>query len=226
MHIVVVGAGDTGSPLVEMAIADGHDVVVIEKDEQKAEEIGTEFDCLVINDDAARKATLETAEADYADAVIVTTDDDSVNVMVCLLAKELGVPMIVSVVHNPAHMNLYDQIGVNTVENPQQLIAEYFYRGVKHPSLANWVRVGDSGEAFEIGVAENAPIAGHLIEDAARSGFLNDDVLIVAIRRHDMDSPIVPDGDTQILPNDLVTIYAKDTGVDAVATVFEGESEY
>lgn len=222
MRIIVVGAGATGTPLVEMAIADGHNVVVVEKDPQKAEEIATEFDCLVINDDAASKATLEEAAAEQADAVIVTTDDDSVNVMVCLLAQEFGVPRIVSVVHNRTHLGLYEQIGVNTVKNPQQLIAEYFYRSVEHPSLTNWVSIGDHGEVFEIEVAENAPIAGQSIKEAADSGLITESILIIAIRRHETESPVVPDGSTQILPDDRVTVYARNAVVDDATAVFEG----
>ncbi len=118
MYIVIVGAGDIGTPLIEIATAGGNEVVVIERDEARAE-AATEYDCLVLNDDATVKNTLEDAGAERADALISTTDQDATNIMVCLLAQELDVPDIVSVVHDPEHRNVFRQIGVNGMENPQ-----------------------------------------------------------------------------------------------------------
>ncbi|ERG91808.1 MAG: K+ transport system, NAD-binding component, partial [Haloquadratum walsbyi J07HQW1] len=87
MYLVVVGAGDIGTPLIEIATRGGNEVVVIEHDDERAEHAATDHDCLVINDDATVKDTLVDAGADRADALISTTDQDAVNIMVCLLAK-------------------------------------------------------------------------------------------------------------------------------------------
>ena len=106
MYIVIVGAGDIGTPLIEIATAGGNEVVVIERDEARAEEAATKYDCLVLNDDATLKDTLEDAGADRADALISSTEQDATNIMVCLLAQELDVPNVVSVVHDPEHLNV------------------------------------------------------------------------------------------------------------------------
>jgi len=95
MYIVIVGAGDIGSPLLEIATAGGNEVVVIERDKERAERASRQYDCLVIHDDATSKDTLEDAGVDRADALISTTDQDATNIMVCLLAQELEVPDIV-----------------------------------------------------------------------------------------------------------------------------------
>ncbi|WP_148417045.1 TrkA family potassium uptake protein, partial [Haloferax sp. KTX1] len=107
MYIITVGAGDIGTPLIEIATGTGNEVVVIERDAARADEVASEFDCMVLNADATVKETLEDAGADRADAIITTTDQDATNVMVSLLAQELDIPAIVSVVHNPEHMNLF-----------------------------------------------------------------------------------------------------------------------
>ena len=156
MYIIIVGAGDIGTPLIDIATRSGNEVVVIERDEQKAEVVATGHDCLVITADATVKETLEDAGADRADTIISTTDQDATKIMVCLLAQELDIPNVVSVVHNPEHMGLFRQIGVNTMENPQQLIAEYLYRAVVRPTIIDFMRIGDETEVFEISVTKNA----------------------------------------------------------------------
>ena len=224
MYIVIVGAGDIGSPLLEIATAGGNEVVVIERDAERAERASRQYDCLVINDDATVKDTLEDAGADRADALISTTDQDATNIMVCLLAQELEVPDIVSVVHNPEHMNVFRQIGVNTMQNPQRLIAEYLYRAVKRPSIVDFMRIGDKAEVFEITVTPGAPIAGKTLQEANSDGLIGGQTLIVAIERHGDGDPITPRGETRIEANDLLTVYSGDGATPEVTDIF-GHSE-
>ncbi|WP_336036714.1 potassium channel family protein [Halobacterium yunchengense] len=224
MYIIVVGAGDIGRPLIDISTRSGNEVVVVERDEARADAAADEYDCLVLNADATTKETLEDAGADRADAVISTTEQDATNVMVCLLAKEFEIPAILSVVHNPEHMGLFRQIGVNTMENPQQLIAESLYRAVARPAIVDFMRVGDEAEVFEITVTEDAALAGRTLRDAAEQQLLAEDVLIVAVEREDGDHPVTPRGDTEIRAGDLLTVYSA-RGADPEVTDAFGHHE-
>jgi len=208
MYIIIVGAGDIGTPLIDIATRSGNEVVVIERDTQKADEIASGYDCMVLGADATVKETLDDAGAERADAIISTTDQDATNVMICLLAEEFDIPGITSVVHNAEHMNLFRQIGVNTIENPQQLIAGYLYRAVARPAIVDYMQVGDEAEVFEITVTEGAPLAGKTLTEAGNANLLPDDVLIVAIERESQDRPLTPRGNTRIEANDLLTVYS------------------
>ncbi|ELZ20041.1 MULTISPECIES: potassium channel family protein [Natrinema] len=208
MYIIVVGAGDIGIPLIDIATQSGNEVVVIEKDPERADRAAGEYDCLILNDDATAHEALIDAGIGKADALISTTDRDATNIMVCLLAQEHNVPAIVSVVHDPDHMNVFRQIGVNTMENPQELIAEYLYRSVARPAIVDYMRIGEEAEVFEIRVSENAPIVGKTILEAANEGIIPDDVLIVAIEREGQESPLTPQGSTTIQTGDLLTVYS------------------
>ena len=219
MYIVIVGAGDIGTPLIEIATAGGNEVVVIERDEAKAETAAAAYDCLVLNDDATVKDTLEDAGTDHADALISTTDRDATNIMVCLLAQELDVPDVISVVHDPEHMSLFRQIGVNGMENPQRLIAEYLYRAVKRPAIVDFMRIGEQAEVFEITVGEDAPIAGHTLAEADSAGLLPERTLIVAVER-DGEEPIAPRGDTAIRAGDLLAVFSAQGATPEVTDTF------
>lgn len=221
MYIIVVGGGNIGTPLIDIATKSGNEVVVIEKDSAKAEAVAGQFDCLVLNDDATERDTLIDAGARRADAIISTTDQDATNVMICLLAKELEIPDVVSVVHNHEHMGLFEQIGVNTMENPQRLIAEYLYYAVKRPSIVDYMRVGEEAEVFEITVAESAPVAGKRLDEAAKEGLLPEDILVVAVARSETDSsPITPRGNTEIREGDLLTVYSGRGATPDVTDIF------
>jgi trk system potassium uptake protein TrkA len=220
MYIVIVGAGNIGQPLIEIATMGGNEVVVIERDTKKAEHAAAEYDCLVLEDDATVKETLIEAGVDRADALISTTDQDATNIMVCLLGKELEVPHIVSVVHNPEHMDIFSRIGVNTMENPQRLIAEYLYRAVKRPTIVDYMRIGEEAEVFEISVGEDAPIDGMTVQAAAEADYLDADMLVVAIERNGNGDPITPRGNTVIHAGDLLTVYSGKGATPDVTDVF------
>ncbi|NEU56011.1 TrkA family potassium uptake protein [Halorussus sp. MSC15.2] len=220
MYIVIVGAGNIGTPLIEIATAGGNEVVVIEKDEKKAERAASTHDCLVLNDDATIKDTLVDAGIDRADALISTTDQDATNIMVSLLGQELEVPNIVSVVHDADHMELFRRIGVHTMQNPQRLIAEYLYRAVKRPSIIDYMRIGDEAEVFEISVGSDAAIAGKTIQQAATEGLLPDDMLIVAVERDDSNKPVTPRGNTEVRAGDVLTVYSERGATPEVTDVF------
>lgn len=220
MYVIIVGAGDIGAPLIDIATRSGNEVVVIERDEQRANEIASKYDCLVLNADATAKEVLIDAGADRADALISTTNQDATNIMVCLLAAELDVPGVVSVAHNPEHMEIFERIGVNTMENPQRLIAEYLYRAVKRPTIVDYMRVGEHAEVFEIDAAPEAPIVDRTLQEAGDSGLLDDDVLIVAIERKGEDEPITPRGNTRIRSGDRLTVYSGVGATPEVTDVF------
>lgn len=216
MYIIIVGAGQIGTPLIELATSQGYEVAVIERDETRADHVADTYDCLVVNADATTMDTLRDAGIEEADAVITTAERDATNVMVCLLAKRQGISSVVSVVHDPEHMALFEEIGASTMENPQRLIAEYLFRAVVRPSIVDYMPVGGDAEVFEITVDENAPIAEKTIRDAAADGLLGEDLLIVAVERRDEDEPIPPRGNTRLSPGDLVTVYS---GVGATSEI-------
>lgn len=220
MYIIIVGAGDIGMPLIEIATASRNEVVVIEKNDARADEVASQHDCLVLTADATVKETLSDAGAERADAIITTTDKDATNIMTSLLAQELEIPAIVSVVHNPEHMGLFRQIGVNTMENPQRVIAESLFRAVERPSIVDYMRVGDVAEVFEIAVTEDAPIAGLTLSEADEGGLLDDDMLIVAIERDEAETPITPRGKTRIQSGDVLTVYSGTGATPEVTDVF------
>lgn len=221
MFLIVIGAGNIGSHLIERAVRDGNDVVVIEQDEERANTASAEYDCLVLHDDARNHDTLKDAEIDRADAVISTTDIDATNIMVMLLAEEHGVPNLVSVVHDPENLPVFEKIGATLIENPQHLIADHLYHSVRYPNVSDFIELDATTELVELTVTEDAPMNGKRLNIALESGALPEGALVVALERN--GSIQAPSGDTKIQVGDEVTVFTDDaTLADAVAA-FTGE---
>ncbi|EMA45560.1 Lrp/AsnC family transcriptional regulator [Halobiforma nitratireducens] len=78
--------------------------------------------------------------------------------------------------------------------------------GRRREPLADYISLTGGAEVVEVTVHEDAPIAGQNLERAAEAGVLDDHTLVVAIERD--DAVITPHGDTEIRPNDVVTVFS------------------
>lgn len=205
MYLIVVGAGAIGSQVLELVTGGTDDVVVIEQDAERAQAASQAYDCLTLHADATHHEVLEEAGADRADAVLCTTESDATNLMVLMVAQQLGVDSLVSVVQEPKHLELFRRLGAHVLGNPQRLIAEHLVRAVQRPSIRDFMQLGGDAEIVELSVTERAPVAGKTLAEAGRDGLIPDDILVIALERD--DEVATPRGETRIEAGDLMTIY-------------------
>ncbi|MBC7093911.1 TrkA family potassium uptake protein [Candidatus Bipolaricaulota bacterium] len=207
MYLIVVGAGGIGNAIIDIAVRDRHNVVVIERDPKKAETITRRYDTLVINADAASAEVLREAGAEHADALITTTHDDATNLMVIAAAGDLGVPTIVSVVNNREHTELFRRLGAHVMENPDVIVAEYLYHAARHPRIRDLVTLPGGAQVFRTTVTEKSPLVGTSLREAGQENLVPDGTLIAAIERN--GELIIPSGSTVIQAGDIVTVFTK-----------------
>lgn len=218
MHIIIVGAGRTGKHVIEAAVKDNHDVFVIEKNKSVADWVATHFDCVVINSDATSIEALKEANATKADAIIITTNDDAVNSLVILLAKQMGVKRLVSSVNIEDHLPVFEQLGTDTVESPYRLNGRYLYRAVQGPNVKEFLDLGDGFEVLEMVVKEKSQIANKLIKELKIENILPSDALIILIKRN--SQIIIPDGESRVFVKDIVVVLSKKNRVSIVSSLF------
>ena len=215
MYIVIVGAGGIGKRLTELALQDGnHNVIVIEKDQEKCEEIARKYDAVAINADATQEETLEESEVKKADAVVATTRDDATNLMVISLAKNKGVKHIISVVNQEESKPMFMEKNVKIVKNPDLVMAESLYKSIKHPNVEEYMNVGKYAEIFRLPIAPNSKLSKKTINKIG----LPKKSLIVAIERN--HKFIIPTEDVELFSGDKVTVLAHKDQVDRVAALF------
>jgi len=218
MYIIIVGAGRTGSKVIELATQDDHEVVVIERDTELAEEASSTYDCMVINADAASKEILLEAGVEEADALISTTESDSVNLMISMLGKQYGVDNLISSINDPQHRELFGDLGVNIVESPHELNGQYLYRAVQRPQIRDFMEIAGEAEIFEVTVDEGAPVDGLTLSDADKDNLLPEETIMVAVVRD--GELLIPRGGTEIQAGDTVTVFARNGATDRVTDAF------
>lgn len=215
MYIVIVGAGGIGRRLTEIALKDSnHNVIVIDKDQSRCEEIARKYDAVAINADATQEETLEESEVKKADVLVATTRDDAVNLMVISLAKNKGVKHLVSVVNQEESKPMYMEKSVKMIKSPNIVMAEHLYKSIKHPNVEEYMNVGKYAEIFRLPIAPNSKLSRRTIKKIG----LPKKSLIVAIERD--HKFIIPTEDVELFSGDKVTILAHKDQVDRVAALF------
>ena len=127
MYLIIVGAGPEGSSLAELALKDGHRVAIIEKDEERAQAVLQKYNVQVFHANIAQGGILDEADADQADALIATMDDDSANLMTMFLGKERGIKKLISMINDPQHQAMFERLGVQVLVDPEVIIAQHLY---------------------------------------------------------------------------------------------------
>ena len=220
VYIIVVGAGAIGTNLIEIAVRDHHNVAVIERNPKRAEEISRDYDVLVVQADAASAEALHEARAERADALITTTRDDATNLMAIFLGKEQGIPSLVSVVNHKEHLALFQELGATTMENPEEIVAEYLYNSIKRPRIKDLVTLAGGAQIFKATVTERSPLVGKPLREHGKQGRIPKYTLIVAVERE--GKLLIPSGNTVLQPNDLITVFSNERASDELVKRFTG----
>jgi len=118
MYVVIAGLSDIGKNLAGLLVQEGNEVVVIERDSAKCAEIAEGSDIMVITGDASQKSTLEEARVKSAHAFVAAAGDDSENLMLCMIAKEIGTKTVISIVDDEEHTETFKQAGISLQVNP------------------------------------------------------------------------------------------------------------
>lgn len=214
MFIVIVGAGGIGRTLAEVCLRDRHDVLIIDRDDQRCEEVTRQMDCVAVHGDATLREVLAEAEVDRADALVATTSHDAVNLMVVAQAKDLGVPSLVAVANQESAMPMFREYGANVVGDPDDLAAEVLYRALRRPHVKDFMALGEGTEIFKVTLDQGSDLAGQTLRAARLPG----ETLVVAIERE--GNVIVPHGDTVLKPGDGVTVLATGASIEKVVELF------
>jgi trk/ktr system potassium uptake protein len=204
MRVAIAGAGAVGRSIARELLANGHEVLLIDKDERKvrAERI-PEAEWLFA--DACEVASLEGAQLEEYEVVIGATGDDKVNLVVSLLAKtEFSVRRVVARINHPANEWLFTEAwGVDVAVSTPRVLAALVEEAV---SVGDVVRLFSlrEGQAnlIEVTLPVGAPCAGVPVRDLP----LPSDAAMVAIVRG--SRVITPTPDEPLEPGDELLFVA------------------
>jgi trk/ktr system potassium uptake protein len=167
VFVLVVGGGKVGYYLAKELVGSGHEVVLMEKDKARAEQITDEIGSIVIPHDGCEGAYLGEAGANRADIVAAVTGDDEDNLVICQMAKHhFDVPRTIARVNNPKNESLFKHLGVDELISPTRMVLGAIEQDIPVHELLHLGSLGGSDlELIEAPLLAGSPAIGKAPRD-------------------------------------------------------------
>lgn len=217
-NIVIIGGGSVGLSVARMLEKTVSDIRVrlIERNRAQAEKAADSLDrTVVLHGDGLEPELLEEAGVASADAAIVLTDDDRVNLLASVLCKQAGAAQTIALTNMPVFSNMSGALGVDMVINPRAATASTILRHVRRGRVRAVHAIGDGdAEVIEAQVLSTSRIAGKRVRDC---GFPKGARVGAVLSRGKV---VLPEGDTLISEDDRVVIFAEARVVKEIEQMF------
>jgi trk system potassium uptake protein TrkA len=201
MYVIIIGCGRVGSELAKLLTNEGHDVVVIDKNQAALSRLGNTFNGIFLVGNGFDLALLRQAGIEKADAFCAVTNGDNTNLISAQVARKVfNVPKVIARVYDPQRAHIYRALGLDILSGTI-LFASLIRDKIVESRFSSYLI-----ETNELGVIEieiQKPLVGKTIADLNIPG----EVLIVAVRR--VDGVVIPEPKTEVRQKDIVMAVVK-----------------
>ena len=191
MFVLVVGGGKVGYYLAKELIEAGHEVVLMEKDRGRADQIADEIGSIVVAHDGCEGKYLGEAGCARADIVAAVTGDDEDNLVICQMAKHhFDVRRTIARVNNPKNEELFRHLGVDEIISPTRMILGSIEQDIPVHELLHLAALGEGElEIIEAHLQEGSPAIGRTSADLQ----MPERCSLFAVVRDGVATPLRPD---------------------------------
>ena len=209
LNIIIVGCGKVGTTIIEQLCKEGHDITVIDKNQQKVTELTGLYDVMGIVGNGASFSTQLEAGIENANLIIAVTGSDELNLLCCTLAKRVAHCSAIARVRNPDYSKetgyLREKLGLAMIINPELEAAREAARILYLPTALE-VNVFANGQAelIKFKIPDGNALDGMVIADLSKKTSTN--ILVCAIER---DGQVyIPSGEFGLQKNDVISFAA------------------
>ncbi|NMA69438.1 MAG: Trk system potassium transporter TrkA [Desulfitobacterium sp.] len=216
-RVMIIGAGRIGRHLALLLEKEGISIKIIDNDLERCQELAEILnEGMVLHGEGADIDLLTEEGVGEADVVISLTNDDKLNLLIALIAKHLGASRTLVRVGHSDYISLMEKVGVDVVLSPRILTAGVILRHVRHPDVVSVSLLeGAKAEVMEIIIPETSPLNYRKLKDVK---FPRNALIGSIVRGNEI---FIPNGETELRPNDRGIIFSLPQTVKEVLKLFE-----
>ncbi len=214
--VMIVGGGKTAFYLSKDLEHLGVNIKIIEENMERCRELSEGLsNALVLHGDGTDIALLKAENVEGMDAFIAVTGFDEENLLVSLLAKQLGAKKVIAKVSRSNYMSVLETIGIDNAVTPKLIIAKDILRIIRGGKILSMsLLIGGRAEVLEIILQGGAPVVNKRLKKVG----IPKGVIIGAIIRK--GKVIVPNGDSIIKSTDRVIVFTLESNIEKVNKLF------
>ncbi|WP_262695151.1 Trk system potassium transporter TrkA [Kordiimonas aquimaris] len=222
-RIVIVGGGNIGLALAQsLENSDGkQNVKIIEYNAERATQLAEKLNkTVIINGDALNREILLEANIAQTDTVVSVADDDEVNILSSLLAKQQGCKSAITLLNNPIYGNLVGSLGIDVAMDPRETTVSSIVRHVRRGRIRDLYSIFEGqAEIIEAEVLAGSEVVKKTVGELRLHG----EVKFGMVVRE--DETILPSADTQLQNGDRVIIFALAHAVKKIEQLFSARAD-
>jgi trk system potassium uptake protein TrkA len=160
MRTVFIGAGEVSIETAKELVKKGHEVIIIETDKAKINELSEEMDCSFLQGDGSRPDILREVNPEQTDFLFCLTDSDQHNVIASLVGRSLSFKRVVTSIGDPQFEVICHELGLKDTIIPSRTISRYLVDmvgGGENIELSTIVK--DQARFFTLSAKEEDAIA-------------------------------------------------------------------
>ena len=128
MKIIIAGSGEVGSHLAKLLSYESQEITLIDSNDEKLTFPNSQLDIKVVEGDCTSISILKKAFTSDTDLFVGVTASESVNLLACYLAKQLGAKKTIARISNPElidneNVNISD-LGISELISPEILTSK------------------------------------------------------------------------------------------------------
>lgn len=112
MRIVVVGASRFGQATTRQLLDKGHEVVLVDSDRSRLESLEEDLDCGMLHGDGSLPSIQRDAYGDHADALVLLTNSDDVNILAAAVGKSIGFERVLPQIVRGELISVCEELGL------------------------------------------------------------------------------------------------------------------
>ncbi|NWG46034.1 MAG: Trk system potassium transporter TrkA [Alphaproteobacteria bacterium] len=223
-RVVILGGGNIGLYVArELEKRESRiKVRLVEVEKSRAEEAAEELErTVVLHGSGLDQEILDEAGVAETEAFLAVTNDDKVNILSSLMAKNMGAPRVITLLNNQDYAGLVATLGIDAWLDPRATTVSTILQHIRRGRIKALHSIrGGVGEVIEGEALQTSPLVGRPLHEVD----LPAGVAIGAVVRDEHVLLLTPE--TVIEPKDHVVMFAERAMVRRVEQYFRVGLEY
>ncbi|UCD90958.1 MAG: Trk system potassium transporter TrkA [Desulfobacterales bacterium] len=221
-RILIVGGGQVGFRLASVLEENSVYTKIIEKDPNRCTQLADQLNkAVVLCGDGSDQGLLNQENIKDMDVVITVTNDEETNIIVSLLAKQMGAKKTITRISKFSYFPLMSTIGLEQVVSPRLSAVNSILQHIRRGKVLQAKAIkNEQAEVMEAVALETSDIVGKPIRKIS----LPKDALVTGIIRD--SNVIIPSGNSVIKPDDRIIIFARREAIPKIEKILAVKLEY
>ncbi len=197
----IIGIGRFGSSIARTLSEMGFDVLAIDSDEHRVQEVSHIVTQAVVADSTDEEALRAIGLRNFDVVVVAIGEDIQSSILTTLILKEMEIPTVLVKAQNDLHAKVVQRIGADKVIFPERDMGVRVAHHLTSPNVLDYIELSDDYSIVEM-KASDSMVGRNLIELNIRARYQCN---VMAIKR-DNHMNIAPAPEEQLQANDIVVI--------------------